>query len=350
MDRFITATYSVRAKNMRKAVRDICIGQTIGNPDIRTPLDEKLGAFIAQGSYRGNRITVRFPAEIFSNSGISHILSVIMGGQLDIDHIQECKLVGLDLSAIEHQFPGPRFGIQGIRDFLQVYDRPLIGGIVKPKIGLAASEFAGICRKMAKGGADFIKEDEILNDQNFARFAERIRIIRDALGEFRMIYAPCITGDGNEAIEKAQLAAEQGIKAVHMNIWSGFGTFHAIRKLVNIAIFFQKSGDKVLTTGPNAIQFDVLCRIINLIGCDFSHVGMLGGYLNESPAVLHSRIKALRNTIPSFSCGAHPGLVGKLRRIFGNDIMISAGGAIHGHKNGIEAGARAFLDALQSSK
>lgn len=335
---------------MRKAVQAICIGQTIGNPDNRTPFDAKLGALVAQGSHRGNRITVRFPVKIFSNSGISHILSVIMGGQLDIDHIQQCKLVSLDLSAIEHHFPGPRFGIQGIRKFLQVYDRPLIGGIVKPKIGLTSREFASVCKEMAKGGIDFIKEDEILNDQNFARFAERIRVISDALGEFRLIYAPCITGDGNEAIEKAQLAAELGIKAVHLNIWSGFGTFHAIRKLVNIAIFFQKSGDKVLTTGPNAIPFDVLCQIINLIGCDFSHVGMLGGYLNESPADLRRRIKALKNTIPSFSCGAHPGLVGKLRRTFGNDIMITAGGAIHSHKNGITAGARAFMEALQNSK
>jgi ribulose-bisphosphate carboxylase large chain len=350
MDQFVTATYHVRAKNMAKAVRDICIGQTIGNPDIRTPLDDQLREFIARGTHRGNRVTIRFPAQIFSHSGISHILSVVMGGQLDIDHIRECRLIDLDLSAIEDNFPKPRFGIQGIRDILQAYDRPLIGGIIKPKIGLSAQAFAEICRQMAKGGVDFIKEDEILNDQSFSRFSERIKIIGDALGEFRLIYAPCITGDGNEAIEKAQLAAELGLKAVHMNIWSGFGTFHAIRKLVNIAIFFQKSGDKVFTTGPNAVEFQVLCRIINLIGCDFSHVGMHGGYLNESAAVLRGRIKALGNTLPSFSCGAHPGLVKKLQKTFGNDIMISAGGSIHGHKDGVEAGARAFRDALENLK
>ena len=99
----------------------------------------------------------------------------------------------------------------------------------------------------------------------------------------------------------------------------------------------------------------VLYKIVRLVGCDFAHVGMWGGYLDEPEDLLWAKLAAMRDTtggsrfrsmVPSFSCGAHPGLVPQLADRFGVDIMISSGGAIHGHPMGTKAGARAFRQAL----
>jgi 2,3-diketo-5-methylthiopentyl-1-phosphate enolase len=49
---------------------------------------------------------------------------------------------------------------------------------------------------------------------------------------------------------------------------------------------------------------------------------------------------------PAPSAGIHPGLVRRLLADFGSDVIINAGGAIHGHPGGTQAGALAFRQAL----
>lgn len=78
--------------------------------------------------------------------------------------------------------------------------------------------------------------------------------------------------------------------------------------------------------------------------------------MNESEADLRERLAALQGSwcelpkvVPSFSCGAHPGVVQALVKRFGKDIMVTAGGAIHGHPMGIRAGAMAFRQAVNES-
>ena len=52
--------------------------------------------------------------------------------------------------------------------------------------------------------------------------------------------------------------------------------------------------------------------------------------------------------MPVASGGLHPGLVPELIRIFGDDIVIQAGGGIHGHPDGTFAGAKAMRQAVES--
>jgi 2,3-diketo-5-methylthiopentyl-1-phosphate enolase len=49
------------------------------------------------------------------------------------------------------------------------------------------------------------------------------------------------------------------------------------------------------------------------------------------------------------SAGIHPGLVPDLIRDFGTDVVINAGGGIHGHPDGAAAGARAFRQAIDQA-
>ena len=344
---FIKATYFVESEDMIKAAHAICFGQSIGNPFVRTIYDSKLEKYLPEYTVNGNTVNMLFPRRNFSKrDGINYMMSVLMGGQMDIGLFKACILTDLELGTYEKSFPRPRFGVAGIKKMLGVQNRPLFGGIVKPKIGLSVSQLVEVVKEMADGGCDFIKEDEILGNMPLCPFNKRVEAVVKAIKGYKVLYAPSITDDGGEIWKKARMAFNLGAGAVHLNIWCGFGAYREIRERVAIPLFFQKSGDRLWTTGPFSIAPKVLYKIINLIGCDFAHVGMFGGYLAESVGALREKIYAMGNTTPSFSCGAHPGLVGKLRFLFGDDIMITSGGNIHGHPMGIKAGVKAFRQAL----
>lgn len=260
---------------------------------------------------------------------------------MDISHIESCRLLDLDLGPFERAFPGPKYGCGGIKARLGIKKRPLIGAIIKPKIGLKTKYLVDICKAMADGGADFIKEDEILSNQEFSPFKERVRAIAGVLKNYKTYYVPCVTSDW--PLRDIFYAESVGANACHINVWSGLGMYHAVRKSsTRCAIFFQKSGDKVITTGQFSVDFKVICKLVHLAGCDFGHVGMSGGYLSESDDELRARIGALQTTIPSFSCGAMPHHVEELAEKFGSDIMITSGGYVNGHEKGVEYAVKEF--------
>lgn len=344
------AKYEVDSSDIQKAAWEIAQGQSVGNPYKHSLLEtpQLIAKHRASFKVRGREISVGYPLCNFGrHDGINYLLSVLMGGQMDIDNIRGCILKELDLGTYETRYPKPRFGIEKTRDALKAYDRPLLCGIFKPKIGLSPNQMADLAREMAEGGCDILKEDEILSDPYWAPLRQRVPAIMKATKDLNTLYMPCITSDGRETLRRAKYCEDQGVQIVHLNIWSGLGAYKEIRESTQLGIWFQKSGDKVWTTGKYSIDYAVICKLVNLIGCDFAHVGMYGGYMADTIGDLQRRITALGNTWPSFSCGATPELVPTLMQKFGNDIVITSGGAIHSNPKGPRAGAKAFRDAMK---
>jgi ribulose-bisphosphate carboxylase large chain len=56
----------------------------------------------------------------------------------------------------------------------------------------------------------------------------------------------------------------------------------------------------------------------------------------------------LKPVLPVASGGIHPRLVPALLETFGNDVVIQAGGGIHGHPNGTVAGSKAMRQAVDA--
>ncbi len=54
-------------------------------------------------------------------------------------------------------------GIKGCRQLTNVENRPLIGTIIKPSIGLTPEQTAEMVKTLAGAGIDFIKDDELLS-------------------------------------------------------------------------------------------------------------------------------------------------------------------------------------------
>lgn len=352
----IKATYLVETDDPKGALTAITRGQSVGNPSILTQYETRafLDKWCAKGKIehesKENLYTfvVEWPQANFGTEGVNYLLSVVMGGQCDIDLIRGCRLIDLDLGQHARHWLTPRYGMAGLRRELQVYGRALVGGIVKPKIGLKPHELADVVQQMAEGGCDFIKEDEILADQYWCPMEQRLPLIAKVLQGYKTLYACCVTGDGSEVWKKARRARELGATAIHLNLWCGLGTYRDVRTHVQLPLFFQKSGDKVWTTGPYSIDYSVICQLVNLVGCDFANVGMYGGYLAESVEVLQRRIRKLGTTLPSFSCGMNPSLAEQIVKLFRNDVMVTSGGFIHGQAEGIAASVRALRRAVET--
>lgn len=375
-DENIVATYYLSTSDNRYNLYDLAwnlaVGQSIGNPNTRSlyETDEMILRHSCKILDKKDDLVTRkegivriaFPLDNLDleTDGISQMLCHLMGGQLDINMFEKCILKDFELPKhTKKYFLGPKFGIKGIRDYLGIHNKPLLGSIIKPKVGASREVLLEMVKELAEGGVDFIKEDEIMSNPKVAPLKERAPYIMDYLNSLdkKIIYCFSITSDYPYCLERVKQVYELGGNGVHINFWSGMGVYNSIRKLdLPIFLHFQKSGDKILTNKKHNfhIEWSAICKIARISGTDFIHAGMWGGYYHEEEEDLKKTIHVLTygddypGVIPALSGGMHPGLVGAIRNRFGNDIMYSVGGAIHGHPSGSLAGTKAMRQSIEA--
>ena len=98
-----------------------------------------------------------------------------MGGQSDIADVIRCRVVDIIGLPKVHS---PNVGLRKFKSELAL-KQPLVGTIIKPKSGLSSQQLCSIVDEMIDGGTDFIKEDEIMSENNYTPIAEGC----DAIGE-----------------------------------------------------------------------------------------------------------------------------------------------------------------------
>ena len=351
-------------ETVKKAAWDLAIGQSVGNPNVRNDwetdeLFENHSALITMVDEENKLAEIAFPVvnTNWKEDGIAHLLCQVMGGQTDIDHIIKSRVIDIEIpESVKDYFWGPQFGMKGYRTYTNQKDKPLLGGIVKPKTGLTPDQLLDMVKQMVNGGVDFIKEDEILSNPSFCSLKDRVPLIADYLNNCgrNVAYHFCINGDPHVLLNRAKYVAsfsDKAIMGVHINVWSGLGIYNSIRKLdLPLFIHYQKSGEKTFShpKNPFGISWPVLCELAGLSGADTIHAGMIGGYSSDDPIMMEQAIKNLNKygTIPALSCGMHPGLVNHITDSFGTEYLANVGGAIHGHPEGTQAGATAMRQAI----
>jgi ribulose-bisphosphate carboxylase large chain len=369
-DKYYIATYEMASStSLKDAAWNLAIGQSVGNPNVRNEwetddLFERNSCIIVGDEKKLAKLTegiveIAFPVinTDWKTDGISHLLCQLMGGHVDIDIITKCRLVKLELpTTVTKFFKGPKFGLSGFRKFTKQYDKPLFGGIVKPKIGVSPKVLLAMVKEMVEGGVDFIKEDEIMSNPAFCPLEKRVDLIANYLANQsrKVVFCHTINGDPHVIVDRVRRVHELGGNGVHINVFSGLGVYNSIRKQ-NLPLFlhFQKSGDKVFTDKSHrfSISWPVICQLATMMGVDTIQTGMMGGYSNDDPIELQQSLEVLRagNTTPVLSCGFHPGLVEKVTDLAGIDYMANVGGAMHGHPGGTRAGAAAMRQAIDKT-
>jgi ribulose-bisphosphate carboxylase large chain len=366
-EKYYLAYYEVTSKTtLREAAWNLAIGQSVGNPNVRNEWETKelfeSHSCIVVGdeqhylSSNDGLVCIAFPVvnTDWETDGISHLLCQLMGGHVDIDVIQKCRLVDLILPAsVKKHFLEPKFGISGMRQFTGQYNKPLFGSIVKPKIGITPEVLLEMVKQMVDGGADFIKEDEIMSNPAICPLDKRVDIISNYLAKQsrKVVFCHTINCDPHVVVDRVKRVYELGGNGVHINVFSGLGVYNSIRKLdLPLYLHYQSSGAKVFTDVNHrfSIAWSVMCQLATLMGVDTIQTGMIGGYSNDNPDDIYKCISILRegNTLPVLSCGMHPGLVNHVTDLVGVDYLANAGGAVHGHPGGTVSGAKAMRQAI----
>lgn len=364
---YVVATYLLEGKDsLKSAAWELAIGQSVGNPHVRNQwetdeLFEKYSCKILDteenlSKVKRGQVQIAFPVvnTNWKEDGITQLLVQVMGGQLDINTVLYCRLLKLEFpQKVKDCFLGPKFGIQKIREFTGVYDKPLLGGIIKPKTGISPQVLLEMVKELVEGGVNFIKEDEILSNPAFCSIEERVPLIMDYIKKSgkKVIYCVCINSDYPYVIDRVKRVYELGGNGVHVNFWNGLGVYKTIREL-NLPIFvhFQKSGDKILTDIHHrfSIDFKVIGQLAGMMGVDFIHAGMLGGYSSDDENDMKELLNILyeHGVMPALSCGMNPGLVKFIESTIGIQFLANTGGAIHGHPGGSKSGAIAMRQAI----
>jgi ribulose-bisphosphate carboxylase large chain len=328
------------------------------------PYVEELAAKVF--SIEGQTAKIAYPIELFEAANMPNVLSSVAGNVFGLRTLRNLRLVDIELpSRLTKSFKGPKYGIEGIRKLLKVFDRPLVGTIIKPKLGLKTVDHAKVAYDAWVGGCDIVKDDENLSSQKFNPFEERVKQTlkkrdkaQDRTGE-RKVYMINITAETEEMLKRAEFVLARGGEYVMVDILTcGFSALQTLRERnFDLVIHAHRAGHAAFTKNPNhGISMRVIAKIARIIGVDQLHVGTVVGKMFETKEEVAENVEALKmemdglkSVLPVASGGLQPSSVPALINFFGNDFVIQAGGGIHGHRDGTVAGARAMRQAVDAT-
>jgi ribulose-bisphosphate carboxylase large chain len=309
-------------------------------------------------SINGHVIKVAYPFELFEPGNMAQIFSSIAGNIFGMKILETLRLEDVHWpEKFASSFPGPKFGIKGIRKLLRVPKRPLCGTIIKPKLGLSEKEHAKVAYEAWSGGLDIVKDDENLTNQLFNKFDERITEtlkLRDKAeretGE-KKIYMPNVSAEYNEMLRRAKFVKKCGGEYVMVDILTvGWSALQALRnENLGLVIHAHRAMHAALTRNTeHGISMLVLADAAKLCGVDQLHIGTAVGKMEGPKEEVVELSKRIKPVFPVCSGGLHPGHVPELVRMLGNDIIIQAGGGVHGHPGGTVKGAMAMRQMIDS--
>lgn len=356
--------------SLKEAAGGVASESSIGTwQEVKTekPYMRRLAArvFDIRKAGTGAMIKIAYPAELFEQGNIPNIMSSIAGNIFGLGEIKNIRLQDIIFpKIIIKSFPGPRHGIKGIRKIMNVWNRPLIGTIIKPKLGLNSSDHAQVAYDAWLGGCDMVKDDENLSSQGFNRFEARLKQTmrmkqraEDETGT-KKAYLINVTAETKEMLKRARLAAEAGNEYVMIDVLTaGFSALQTLRnENLGLIIHAHRAGHAAITRNPkHGISMKVLARLCRLAGVDQLHVGAAFGKMFENRKEVRENVEAakgkmmLRGVMPVASGGLNPCDVPELMKFFGNDVVIQAGGGIHAHPLGTLSGAKAMRDAVDAA-
>jgi ribulose-bisphosphate carboxylase large chain len=340
--------------------------------DVETP--SLPGARVPRGAsgpvvYRRGEITLSFP---FDNVGpnLPTLLATVCGNLYELAEHSGCKLLDIELPpAFGDHYPGPQFGIDGTRRLAGVHDRPLLGTIVKPSVGLSPEQTADLVRILGEAGIDFIKDDELMANPPHSPFHERVQAVMRVINELadrtgrKLMYAFNLTGDLDAMLRHHDVVVNAGGTCVMVGIHSiGLPALVELRRRCALPIHGHRNGWGLFTRHPLlGVEYTAWQKFWRLAGVDHLHVNGLANKFWEPDDSVVASIRACLaplfpppgpayRVMPVISSGQWGGQAPETYRRTGTlDVLYLAGGGIMAHPLGPAAGLRALRQAWDAA-
>ncbi|MFX0114993.1 MAG: type III ribulose-bisphosphate carboxylase [Candidatus Hodarchaeota archaeon] len=326
-----------------------------------------LGAKVTNIDKESSEIQVVYPPALFEPGNISQVLSCIAGNIFGMKAVQRLKLIDVSFPpSFLDTFDGPQLGIEGVQRLLKMEKpRPILGTIIKPKVGLNAKRHAEVAYEAYRGGIDFVKDDENLSSQKFCPFDDRVIATLEKTDQIReetgreVIYAANISASSDIMLKRAEFVKEHGGTCIMIDfVTVGYSSLQFIRSQnLGLAIHGHRAMhaalDRVLDHG---ISMMVLAKFARLGGVDLLHTGTVVGKMEGEKQdiakinhFLQSDWSKHRSVLPVASGGLHPGFTPRLYELLGPNMVFNYGGGCHGHPEGTRVGAKALAQSLEAS-
>ena len=332
---------------------------------------------------QGDIAYLAYPMDLFEENSIVNIMSSIVGNVFGFKALSALRLEDMRVpTALVKTFPGPHVGIYDERVWADKWERPLLGGTVKPKLGLSPKAYSTIIYECLMGGLDTTKDDENMNSQPFSRWQDRFRYAQEAVeramvetGEYKGHWHNVTAGSTLESLKRMDFIKERGADMCMFDfITAGFAAsadvFAHAREL-DMIVHCHRAMHAVFTRQhDHGIHMRVIAKWLRLVGGDHLHtgtvVGKLEGSWNDTKGIIdllreryvpanitqgiyfNQDFAGLKTVWPVASGGIHVHHIPDLYRLTGNDAFWLFGGGTHGHPKGSRAGATANRVATEA--
>lgn len=404
--------------NIFQAAAEVAAESSTGtNFKVRTetPFSRELNALVYKIDLEKNLVWIAYPWRIFDRGGnVQNILTFIVGNVLGMKEISALKMLDVWFpSSMLEQYDGPSYTLDDMRKYLDVYDRPILGTIIKPKIGLTAAEYAEVCYDFWSGGGDFVKNDEPQANQDFCEYGKMVKFVKEAMnkavketGKKKVHSFNVSASDFDEMIRRCELIRNAGFEKGSYaflidGITAGWMAVQTLRRRYpKVFIHFHRAGHGGFTRPENPIGFTVLVlsKFARLAGASGIHTGTAGvGKMKGSPKeditaaknILHLASKGhffeqnwaqvpendkqvielvkedhahhvileedswrgMKKCCPIISGGLNPTKLKLFIDIMGEvDFITTMGAGCHAHPKGTNSGAKALVQSMEAYK
>ncbi len=381
----LIAEYYLEPNNvsLEKAAENVALESSIGTwtkvSTMSPEIAKRLKPSVFEINRRKNTIKIAYNQELFEPGNMPQIYSAIAGNIYGMNLLNNLRLEDIHFpKKLVKSFPGPAIGINGIRKLTRTKDRPLVGTIVKPKVGLDEEQHAKVAYESWMGGLDIVKDDENLTSMSFNNFEKRILNTLELkeraeleTGE-KKIYMPNVTADTDTMIRRAEFVKEHGGEYIMVDIltvgWSGLQTLRHMDS--GMVIHGHRAMHAALTRNhKHGISMLALAKTARMLGMDQLHIGTGVGkmdgtaeeikdiekeiegnmiYQNDARNMLSQDWHGMKPTLAVCSGGLHAGMLPKLVKLMGTEIVAQFGGGCHWHPKGPRYGAMGIRQACDA--
>ena len=330
----IRVTYELEPEDEAEALALIAsVGHADGPAEVR-------GRVVANLE---GRAVLEFPERNWGGDTSLLVSSLLAGEWADASGFRRCRLVAAEWPA--GSFRGPAFDASaGV----------LVGAIVKPSLGLRPAEVAGTAAALARGGADLVKDDELLGDPEWCPLEERVRAVAAATD---VRYAANVTGPSDSLLTRAERAVELGAGAVMVNAFAqGLDGLRALRDAqLGVPLFAHRVGAALWTRGrDHGVAPAVAAELTRLLGADYVQCGSFTGRVFDTADEVRAQVAAcsrdlgVPRAVAVLGGGVGPANAAEQVEQAGvtGGVMVLLGSEAYRHEGGVEEALRATVEAV----
>jgi ribulose-bisphosphate carboxylase large chain len=355
----LVATFELEPSGSAQA---LAVEESTGTEAIPAEMWERVGGEVL--SEGDGQAVIAWPWRNWGANLPQLMASVLVGEGCETARFTRCRLVALEWpeELVAALGGGPRFGLDGVRAWLGrgAEARPLLGGIVKPSLGLSPAEVAATAGALARGGCDLIKDDELLGDPDWCPLAERVPRVATVLAEVGrpVLYAANISGPIDTLFDRAAAVVAAGATALMVNAFAtGIDAVRAVAAAgLGVPVLAHRVGaGPIARNSEVGVDGSVLCELTRLAGADLVQIGGFGGKLFDTNDEVARNLASCRRPlagarvpVPVNGGGVWAGSTPDVLGAAGTDIMLLLGMGAYEHPGGPEAGARSVKQAIDA--